>query len=74
MHILTQDKKKLLQLTNATVSKGIGNKFHMFIDATIGGTYPTEKLAMDELEKIAEALKNHEEVYIMESELKQTKD
>jgi hypothetical protein len=40
----------------------------------MAGTYPTEQLAMDELEKISKALQNHDEVYIMETELKQTKD
>jgi uncharacterized protein YktB (UPF0637 family) len=74
MHILTQDRKKLLKLTNATVSKGIGNRFYICIEATMAGTYPTEQLAMDELEKISKALQNHDEVYIMETELKQTKD
>jgi rubrerythrin len=74
MYILTQDRKKLLQLTNVTISKGIGNKFHTFISDTIVGTYPTEQLAINELEKIAKALQNREEVYIMETELKQSKD
>ena len=73
MYILSRDKKSLIQFTKINVSKNFGGgkteKFALTAIAAdsamdyIVATYPEEKLALLELERIVEALKENQTVY-----------
>ncbi len=75
MYIFSKEKKAIISLkgilkVEKTIGGGKGKKFALTDD--LGGVlafYPEEKNAMDELEKIFQALEEGKETYMIQGEL-----